>query len=213
MGERMLGRIKTGQGFSLIEIMVVVAIIGALVAVGVPNYIIWNQKYQLKSEVGNLAGNLGRARMMAINQNNRADVYVCYLQPACPGTAVNATPNQVTVFFINPDGAPPAAPVGLPGAPIAGLATITMNPIITLTNEAGTAVGAPQTVRFSPMGLWVDTFNISPSNICVSSTDVPGACPSTRQVLNFQNPNAVNHRIVILPTGKVAWCYTGNCVN
>ena len=209
----MLGRVKTAQGFSLMEIMVVVAIIGALVAVGVPNYITWNQKYQLKSEVGNLAGNLGRARMMAINQNIRVDVHVCYLQPACPGTAVNVTPNQVTVFFINPNGAPPAAPLGLPGAPVGGLATITMNPIVTLTNEVGAAVGAPQTVGFTPMGIWVDTTNISPSNICVSSTDVPGACPSTRQVLNFQNPNAVNHRIVILPTGKVAWCYTGNCVN
>jgi prepilin-type N-terminal cleavage/methylation domain-containing protein len=208
----MLGRIKTRQGFSLVEVMVVVAIIGALVAVGVPNYIIWNQKYQLKSEVGNLAGNLGRARMMAINQNTRVDVHVCYLQPACPGTAVNATPNQVTVFFINPNGAPPAAPLGLPGALIAGLATITMNPIVTLTNEAGTAVAAPQIVGFSPMGLWSNLSDLG-NNICVSSTDVPGACPSTRQVLNFQNPNAVNYRIVILPTGKVAWCYTGNCVN
>ena len=208
----MLGRVKTGQGFSLVEIMVVVAIIGVLVGVAVPNYISWDRKAQLKSEVANLAGNLGRARMTAINQNSRVDVYVCYLPPACPGTAVNATPAQVTVFFINPDSAAPVAPPGLPGAPVAGLSTITMNRFVTLTNEAGTAVGAPQTVRFSPMGLWSDTLSISPANICVSSTDVPGACPQTRQVLNFQNANAVNHRIVILPTGKVAWCYTGNCV-
>ena len=208
----MLGRVKTGQGFSLVEVMVVVAIIGALVAVGVPNYIIWNQKYQLKSEVGNLAGNLGRARMTAINQNTRVDVYVCYLQPACPSTAVNATPAQVTVFFINPNGAIPVAPPGLPGALIAGLATITMNPIVTLTNEAGAAVASPQIVGFSPMGLWTNQSDLG-NNICVSNTDVPGACPQTRQVLNFQNPNAVNYRIVILPTGKVAWCYTGNCVN
>jgi prepilin-type N-terminal cleavage/methylation domain-containing protein len=208
----MLGRLKTGQGFSLVEVMVVVAIIGALVAVAVPNYITWNQKHQLKSEVGNLAGNLGRARMTAINQNIRVDVYVCYLQAACPGTAVNATPALVTVFFINPNGAPPAVPLGLPGAPVAGLAMIAMNPLVTLTNEAGTAVAAPQIVGFSPMGLWSNLSDLG-NNICVSSTDVPGACPSTRQVLNFQNPSAVNFRIVILPTGKVAWCYTGNCVN
>ena len=86
-----------------------------------------------------------------------------------------------------------------------------MNPIVTLTNEAGAAVGTPQTVGFTPMGIWIDTQNIN--NMCVTAADVPGACPQTRQVLNFRNPNAVNHRIVILPTGKVAWCYTGNCVS
>ena len=55
-------RVKTEQGFSLVEIMVVVAIIGVLVGVAVPNYINWDRKAQLKSEVANLAGNLGRAR-------------------------------------------------------------------------------------------------------------------------------------------------------
>ena len=209
----MLGRVKTGQGYSLIEVMVVISIIAVLVVVAVPNYIIWNQKYQLKSEVSNLAGNLGRARMMAISQNTPVNVIVCYLLPACPGTAVNATPAQVTVFFINPNAAPPVAPPGLPGAPIVGLSTIVMNPVVTLTNEAGAAVGAPQTVSFTPMGLWTNAGDLLGNNICVSAADVPGACPQTRQVLNFQNPNAVNHRIVILPTGKVAWCYTGNCVN
>jgi len=208
----MLGRVKTGQGFSLVVIMVVIAIIGALTAIGVPNYISWNQRHQLKSEVGNLAGNLGRARMMAINQNTRVDVYVCYLLPACPGTAVNATPAQVTVFFINPNIPAPAAPPGLPGAPVVGLATIIMNPIVTLTNQAGGAVIAPQIVGFTPMGIWTNLSDLG-NNICVSSTDAPGACPQTRQVLNFKNPNAINHRIVILPTGKVAWCYTGNCVS
>ena len=208
----MLGRVKTGQGFSLVEVMVVVAIIGILVGVAVPNYINWDRKAQLKSEVANLAGNLGRARMTAINQNSVVDVYVCYQLPACPGTAVNATPAQVTVFFINPLSNAPVVPPGLPGPQVAGLSPITMNRFVTLTNEAGGAVGAPQTVRFTPMGLWSDTLSISPANICVSNTDATAPCPSTRQVLNFQNANAVNHRIVILPTGKVAWCYTSNCV-
>ena len=199
----MLGRLKTGQGISLTETMVVVAIIGILVGVAVPNYISWNQKYQLKSEVGNLAGNLGRARMMAINLNAPVNVIICQQTNPCPVAPIataNATPLQVTVFFQN------AA-----GAPIPGLSTITMNPNITLSNAAGAAVVAPQTVGFNPMGIWVNTGNLN--NICVSATNVPGACPATRQVLNFINPNAVNYRIVILPTGKIAWCYTSNCVN
>ena len=193
----MLGRVKTGQGFSLVEVMVVVAIIGALVAVGVPNYIIWNQKYQLKSEVGNLAGNLGRARMIAINTNTRVTVTVTQ---AAPGVPVN-------VAFTNPAGTV--------------LPAIIMNSLVSLSdvngnlaNIAGTGVvKSPQSLRFSPMGIWVNAQNAN--NICMVGAAPTTPCPATpnSQVLNFVNSNAVNHRIVILPTGKVAWCYTGNCVN
>jgi len=189
----MLGRVKTAQGFSLMEIMVVVAIIGVLVAVGVPNYITWNQKYQLKSEVGNLAGNLGRARMMAINSNSRVTVTVTQAAPGAP----------VNVAFTNP-----AGPV---------LPTIIMNSLISLSDVNGNLVGAgvnsPQSLSFSPMGIWVDAQN--PNNICMVGAAPTSPCPAAHnsQVLNFVNSNAVNYRIVILPTGKVAWCYTGNCLN
>ena len=205
----MLGRVKTGQGYTLIEVMVVVAIIGALAAVGVPNYIIWNQKYQLKSEVANLAGNLGRARMTAINQNIPVTVTVCHQTNPCPVVPVpvaNLTPAQVTVFFQN-----------TAGAPIVGLPSITMNPAVSLSDVNGNLVGAgvtsPQSLRFSPMGIWVDAQNAN--NICMVGAAPTTPCPAApnSQVLNFVNANAVNHRIVILPTGKVAWCYTGNCVN
>lgn len=192
----MLGRVKTGQGYSLIEVMVVIAIIAILVLVAIPNYIIWNQKYQLKSEVGNLAGTLGVARMMAINKNTTITATVNQAVPPIP----------VIVNFTMPG--PAGVAVQVPELP-----TIRMNSVVTLTNEAGGAVGTPQTVGFTPMGLWTNAGDLLGNNICVSAADVPGACPATRQVLNFQNPNAVNHRIVILPTGKVAWCYTGNCVN
>ena len=189
----MLGRLKTGQGFTLIELMVVVVIIGVLTAVGVPNYMIWNQKYQLKSEVGNLAGNLGRARMMAINTNTLVTVTVTQ---AAAGVPVNVT-------FTNPAGAV--------------LPTIVMNRAVSLSDVNGNLVGAgvnsPQSLRFSPMGIWVDAQN--PNNMCMVGAAPTSPCPGNpnSQVLNFVNANAVNHRIVILPTGKVAWCYTGNCVN
>jgi prepilin-type N-terminal cleavage/methylation domain-containing protein len=191
MGKRMLGRLKTGQGFSLIEVLVVVAIIGALVLIAVPNYIIWNQKYQLRSEVSNLAGNLGRARMMAINTNTVVTATVTQTAAAVP----------VTVTFSG----------GV-------LPTITMNRVVSLSDVTGNRVGqalvaSPQVVGFNQMGLWVNTGFAA--NTCLNPTAPATPCPagSAAQVLNFVNPNAVNYRIVILPTGKIAWCYTSDCVN
>jgi prepilin-type N-terminal cleavage/methylation domain-containing protein len=208
MGKCMLGRAKSGQGYTLIEVMVVIAIIAALAAVAVPNYSTWQQRAQLKSDVGNLAGNLGRARMSAINQNISVNVIICHQTPVCPGALANTTPAQVTVFFQN----------AATGAPIAGLSQITMNAVVSLSDVNGNLVGAglvasPQVVGFSPMGLWVNT-GIA-ANTCTNPIAPVTPCPAGQaaQVLNFVNRNAVNHRIVILPTGKVAWCYTGNCTN
>ena len=57
----MRGPAKTRHGYSLVELMVVVAIVGILVSLAVPNFISWNRKYQLKSDVANLAGTMGFA--------------------------------------------------------------------------------------------------------------------------------------------------------
>jgi prepilin-type N-terminal cleavage/methylation domain-containing protein len=182
--KRMLKPAKNRQGYSLLETMVVVAIVGILAAVAVPNFILWNQKYQLKSEVANLAGFLGFARMTAINQNVPVVV-----------TVTQAPPAAVVVTFTNPRLLPPADVV---------LPPITMNSRVSLTDAVGGAGASPQDLRFDPMGTWGNTANLN--NICI-----PGACPSTSQVLNFRSPGVDNFRIVVLGTGKIIWCYVPTC--
>src|SRR6185503_17353629 len=180
----MLRAAKTRNGYSLIELMVVVAIVGVLISLAVPNFLNWNRKYQLKSDVANLAGTMAFARMTAINQNIQVLVTVSQAAP----------PAVVNVTFTNPAAVPPLDIV---------FPAITMNTGVSLTNAAGGAVGSPQTMRFNTMGMAVDTGHIN--NICT-----PGACPST-QVLNFKNLGTDNYRVVIKPTGKIVWCYTSNC--
>jgi prepilin-type N-terminal cleavage/methylation domain-containing protein len=177
----MLAPTKTKGGYTLLEMMIVVAIVGVLCAISVPNFIIWNQKQKLKSDVANLAGTLAIARMTAINQNTPVVVSITQIPPAA-----------VSVTFLSPVGA-----VMLP--------PITMSPIIRLTDAVGGAALSPQDLRFNNMGTWVNTGTLN--NICI-----PGACPSTSQVLNFRNGGTDNFRIVVLQTGKIIWCYIPTCI-
>lgn len=61
--------VQDQRGFTLIEVMIAVAIVGILVMVAIPNYMQWNARYQLKQGTTELAGSLNLARMAAMNRN------------------------------------------------------------------------------------------------------------------------------------------------
>jgi Tfp pilus assembly protein FimT len=191
--------LRSVAGLTMIELMIVFAIVGVMVAVAIPNYLDWNRKYQLKEAVGTLHANISLARMIAVNQNRNVIVTVCQTTP-CPGAIVNPTPTQVTVFFqsAGTDVIPP----------------MTMVRGISLTNAGGTAVASPQDVQFTPMGR-PSPFSSTPggaNNLCIDAAGAGIACNNNPappgQALNFMNTNGVNYRIVITATGKAAWGYS-----
>jgi prepilin-type N-terminal cleavage/methylation domain-containing protein len=67
--DRPLGKNPREGGFTLIEIMIVVAIIGVVSAIAVPSYVQWNARYQLRQATSELQTNLLLARMSARNRN------------------------------------------------------------------------------------------------------------------------------------------------
>ena len=189
----MTTRLKAASGFTLIELMVVGAIVGILVLIAIPNFFVWISKYKLKSAVAELHAQIGLARMAALNQNTSVTVTVTQTSSATP----------VTVTFRTAAGSDV-------------LPSLTLDPEVSLSNASSVLVGAgvlsPQDVRFNSKGLRVNTGNNN--NLCINASGGYTGAPcdnSVRQAFNFRNTRSFNYRIVVATTGKVSWCYTNTC--
>jgi type IV fimbrial biogenesis protein FimT len=119
----MLGRRHRESGFTLIELMIVCAIIGISSALAIPNYVEWKAQHDLREAVSEFAGNLNLARVVAMNRNRQATVTIQVL-----GTGL-----------INVSGI-------AGGAPIFGAQTLN-------ASVTGLPGGTPTNVVFSSMGL------------------------------------------------------------
>lgn len=67
---------KPEQGFTLIEVMTVVAIMALAAAIAIPSYQAWYAKAKLKSALMELSSNMNMARTVARNRNTTITVTV-----------------------------------------------------------------------------------------------------------------------------------------
>ncbi|BHH82941.1 pilus assembly FimT family protein [Desulforhopalus sp. 52FAK] len=111
--------IKKRNGFTLIEVMVVVSIIGILAAISVPAYLSYRPKQRLNQAVNEYHSLLQNARMLAIK--NRGDCSVSYTATSYTVSCTTSEYNKVVnlsdyggnIEFVQYDGSS-----GVPAAPI-----------------------------------------------------------------------------------------------
>jgi len=101
--QSILKNLKKREGFTLIELMIVVAIIGILAAIAIPNFI----KFQLRSKASE--GKVNLAAIRTAQESFFAEVGTYFMWSASPASA----PGQVKTAFASACSVPPAS--GAPG--------------------------------------------------------------------------------------------------
>lgn len=67
-------RLDNKHGFTLMELMVVIAIIGIMAAIAIPNFLNWLPNMRLKAAARDLYSNMQRTRMMAVKTNKKTAI-------------------------------------------------------------------------------------------------------------------------------------------
>jgi len=136
----MFTKLKGQQGFTLIELMIVVAIIGILAAIAIPNFIL----YQLKSQQAEGRTNLAGVKTSEVAFSGEQGCYVGvaaagYGSPAVSGTRSVGIPWPTSLII--PLGVPTVVPGGQPNHCVTALG-VSLSPVVTFA-----------TIGFAPTGL------------------------------------------------------------
>ncbi|HKP00095.1 MAG TPA: GspH/FimT family pseudopilin [Nitrospiraceae bacterium] len=90
MADDLLRQKTHNTGFTMIEVMIVVAIIGIASAIAAPNYLLWHSRSELRQGITEVQNQLLLARMAALSRNAPVTVAISLVNGTVQTTTTNA---------------------------------------------------------------------------------------------------------------------------
>ena len=162
----MRGR-AAAAGFSLLELMITLAVLGIVMMVGLPNVSAWIQNTQLKTAAESVVSGLQLTRAEALRRN--VSVRFSLVDSVANGCALSVTGTSWVVSVSDPTGACGADPSDVAPQIVQKKSGAEGTPNATLAGVGGT------TALFNGLGRLVGVGNLTQVNV---SNPTGGACMS-----------------------------------
>lgn len=156
---------RAAAGFSLVELLITLAVLGIVMALGLPNISVWIQNTQLKTAAEGVVSGLQLARSEALRRN--VSVRFSLVDSLANGCALSATGTSWVVSVADPTGACGVAPSDDPPQIVQKKSGAEGAPNATVAGVGGT------TAVFNGLGRLAGVGNLTQINI---SNPTGGAC-------------------------------------
>ncbi len=120
-----LKSIRRNCGFSLVELLIVMAILAAVSLVGIPWFVKISQRNELKSAAREVQTTLLAARVKAVNRNRPVSIVITSLGPPVAFQTIEPNPPAPTPTHVPVNLTLPAKSARLQETPFAGGGTVT----------------------------------------------------------------------------------------